>query len=79
MTRRIYVRERAYSGRAILFGATALVAALCAAEYPRGLRAQSLSLPTYTSAQAAQGKQAYEKTCSACSAFDAVCVKAFGP
>src|SRR5262245_11796893 len=52
--------------RRVLFGTIALVAALCAAEYPRGLRAQSLSLPTYTSAQATQGKQAYEKACSAC-------------
>ena len=52
--------------RRILFGATALLAAMFAAEYPRGLRAQSLSLPTYTSSQAAQGKQAYEKACAAC-------------
>src|SRR5688572_12034998 len=66
MTRRTYVGGRARPERAMLFAATALVAALSAAEYPRGLRAQSLSLPTYTSAQAAQGKQAYEKACSAC-------------
>src|SRR4026208_2160489 len=52
--------------RRILFAALAFVAALSAAEYSRGLRAQSLSLPTYTLAQAAQGKQAYEKACSAC-------------
>ena len=54
MTRRTYVGGRARPERAMLFGAAALVAALCAAEYPRGLRAQSLSLPTYTAAQAAQ-------------------------
>ena len=52
--------------RPILFAATAFVAALFAAEYSRGLGAQSLSLPTYTPAQATQGKQAYEKACSAC-------------
>ena len=52
--------------RPILFGATALAAALCAAPYPRGVRAQSLSLPTYTAAQAAQGKQVYDSTCAAC-------------
>ena len=52
--------------RRILFAALAFVAALSAADYSHGLRAQSLSLPTYTSAQAAQGQQAYEKACSAC-------------
>ena len=66
MTRPIYVGGRARPERALLFGVTALVAAMFAGDYSRGLRAQSLSLPTYTSAQAAQGKQAYEKACSAC-------------
>ena len=60
MTRRTYVGGRARPERAMLFAATAFVAALSAAEYSRGLRAQSLSLPPYTSAQAAQGKQGYE-------------------
>src|SRR5215510_14490815 len=52
--------------RRILFGATALIVALCAAGYSRNVRARSLSLPTYTTAHAAQGKHAYEKACAAC-------------
>ena len=52
--------------RRILIGATALVAAVLVAHYPRGLRAQSLSLPTYTSGQAALGKQTYDGACAAC-------------
>ena len=43
-----------------------LLAAVVAVESPRGLRAQSLSLPTYTASQAVQGKQAYERSCAAC-------------
>lgn len=50
----------------MLFVATAVLAALIAAESPRGVRAQSLSLPTYTTGQAALGKAAYERTCAAC-------------
>ncbi len=52
--------------RRILIGAIALVAAVLVAHYPRGLRAQSLSLPTYTSGQAALGKQTYDGACAAC-------------
>ena len=54
MTRRIFVA-----------GLTVL-AVLLALNHPGRLRAQSLSLPTYTTAQAAQGKQVYDQTCAAC-------------
>jgi len=49
----------------IVFSAMALLAAV-SLQYPGGLRAQSLSLPTYTTSQATQGKQAYERSCAAC-------------
>src|SRR4030095_11984231 len=54
MTRRIFV------------SAIALLAVMVSLHYPRSLRAQSLSLPTYTTSQAGQGKKAYEGVCAAC-------------
>src|SRR5262245_20271801 len=52
--------------RRILLAAVALLAAMLLLQSPRGLRAQSLALPTYTAGQAALGKQAYDQTCASC-------------
>jgi alcohol dehydrogenase (cytochrome c) len=43
-----------------------LLAVVLASPDPAKLGAQSLALPTYTAAQAGQGKQTYSQTCAAC-------------
>ena len=51
----------------VLVGVAALVTITIALFHATGpLRAQSLALPTYTAAQASQGKQAYDRACASC-------------
>ena len=52
--------------RRILVAAIALLAVMVWPLFPRGLRAQSLSLPSYTAGQAALGKPAYDQACASC-------------
>jgi len=52
--------------RRILVAAIALLAVMVWPLFPRGLRAQSLSPPSYTAGQAALGKPAYDQACASC-------------